>query len=351
MGIDIKNISTTGATLYYVGTSIDYSNKKDIDWYLDGSYVGSSVISAGDLGSNGCWLSGLTPSTYYSVRANITWYGGGGGTKVETSGFTTLAQPPVINSISATPYRNSVWLVVDAKYATSYDYALYYRSGNTMGSLVEEKLNRASSSIEFANLKASTQYRVRVTARNSSSSVVWDRDFTTLDFPRPSNFYWSDKARNAFNRVEGCFTTDVTYTEWNSFVERVKEFFLWYWNRSSDEENIESAKMSASDKVLYATKFNKVRSIIGGMNSTGITDKVKGDNVLGGYFLTMESKMNAVLSPRSILESGYVPPQTEDEAQELFNGLFDEVEKIEEEIEKIERGIQHGNGNRRKNTI
>lgn len=344
MGIQIKNITTTSATLYYVGTSVDNTYKKDIDWYLDGSYVGSSVISPGDIGSNGCWLSGLNRNTSYSVRANITWYSGGGGTKVETASFKTLEEKPVINSISATPTKNTVWVSVSASYASYYDYKLYYRSGDTTGELVAEKLGRLSSSIEFDGLKASRQYRVNVTVVNSRGSISWDRDFTTLENLRPSNFYWSDGTRNAF--LNNGYTNELKYTEWNSFVDSVKAFYMWYWNLSVDKENIESAKMSDSDKVLYATKFNKVRSSIGSMASTGLSDFSKGDKVMGSYFTLLEEKINSVLQPRSILEELNVPIASY-ECDYVYASLFNEADELYENSKNNVSVLEKMNNERR----
>lgn len=234
MAIDISNITETSATLYYIGTSIDNVNKKDIDWYLDNRYVGSSIIPPGNIGSNGCWISGLSPNTYYDIRANITWYGEGSGTKVEYSSFKTLSI-------------------------------------------------------------------------------------------RPNNFSWSSSARNAFTSKG--VTISVNHTEWNSFVQRVKEFYDWYWNGTVDLSGLERSKIDYTDKVLYAWKFNTVRSAVGSMASTGLGDFSPGDNVVGNYFILLESRMNSVSTPRNVLEDNYVKP-TDEEAYFLYYKCFNELEEI-----------------------
>ena len=54
------------------------------------------------------------------------------------------------------------------------------------------------------------------------------------------------------------------------------------------------AKMSDSSKVLTAERFNIVKNAIGSMNSTGISDRKKGDFVLGSYFITLSLKLSEI---------------------------------------------------------
>lgn len=54
-----------------------------------------------------------------------------------------------------------------------------------------------------------------------------------------------------------------------------------------------NTKMSSSDKVLTAKKFNSLRYNIGSHKATGITDKSKDEYVYGEYFTILTDKLNA----------------------------------------------------------
>jgi hypothetical protein len=52
--------------------------------------------------------------------------------------------------------------------------------------------------------------------------------------------------------------------------------------------------MSDSSKILTAERFNIVKNAIGSMNPTGISDREKGDFVLGSYFITLSLKLSEI---------------------------------------------------------
>lgn len=320
MGINVTRYAD-GFYLSYTGSSVDYNADKYIHWYVDGTrYYPQDTIYPGNLTSQGIRVSGLNHYTWYDIDAKITWYSGGGGTKWEYTSARTLAKPVITSLVAQNITKKSAEIYCQSLYGNRYDISIY---NSSMSSLIDRVTGDTDGRHTFYGLKASTTYLARVTAYSGDNiSEVWDRYFTTLSNVRPLNWWWSNSARNAFTNKG--FTNEVSYTEWNDFVQRVEDFHLWYWNAIEDPSGIKNAKMSSSDKTLYASKFNLVRSAIGAMNATGITDRVKGDTVTGNYFLVLENRMNAVSSPRHVLEETYEVP-TEEEAVDMYKDMYNEI--------------------------
>lgn len=118
---------------------------------------------------------------------------------------------------------------------------------------------------------------------------------------KPNDFEWS-KALRADLPVSG-----ILYTEWNLFVDKVIEVLEYkkenntpigsphygYPATTSYSELAEKAKMTATDKIMTAKRFNIIRFCIGSHNSTGLTDKVAMlDFVIAAEFIILANKIN-----------------------------------------------------------
>lgn len=88
-------------------------------------------------------------------------------------------------------------------------------------------------------------------------------------------------------------TSNFSYKVWNDLVDKVYEVL----DASGDSWNTTYAsysatRMSSSDKILTAIRFNSLRIQIGSHVSTGITEKSAGEQVLGSYFTTLTDCLN-----------------------------------------------------------
>ena len=136
-------------------------------------------------------------------------------------------------------------------------------------------------------------YYVEITAKDIAgnySSKTLVKVVPTLE--RPANWNWNDYERNAFEN-RGAIST-LTWQRWNAFLDNVKGTASWYHNNASDVYGVEKAKMSDNSKILTAERFNIVKNAIGSMNPTGISDRKKGDFVLGSYFITLSQKLSEI---------------------------------------------------------
>ena len=92
-------------------------------------------------------------------------------------------------------------------------------------------------------------------------------------------------------------TTDFSYLVWNDLVDKVVEALTAdgdSWNTNNSKYlSSSSTKMSPSDKVLTAKRFNALRWNIGRKYSTDITDRSRGQQVLGSYFTTLTDALNS----------------------------------------------------------
>lgn len=87
---------------------------------------------------------------------------------------------------------------------------------------------------------------------------------------------------------------DFNYRVWNDLVDKVKETLDAAgdtWN--TKYSTYSNAKLSGSNQILTATKFNSVRYNIEIHKSTGITERSSGDIVYGWYFTTLASCLNS----------------------------------------------------------
>ena len=92
-------------------------------------------------------------------------------------------------------------------------------------------------------------------------------------------------------------TTAFSYLVWNDLVDKVLEALAAEdesWNTNGSKYlSAASTKMTSSDKKLTAARFNALRWNIGTHYSTEITDRSKGDPVLGEYFTILTSSLNS----------------------------------------------------------
>lgn len=146
----------------------------------------------------------------------------------------------------------------------------------------------------FDNLNKGQQYKVGVRAYDNVfniSSQVYQNITTESD--SPNNWFWTTDETNAFNNKG--LITKLTWGRWNEFLDRVEDFVTYYNGKyGTSVPSVLSHKMTSGDRTLTATRFNGVRFSIGSMNSTGITDRVSGDLVLGSYFITLSQKLNGI---------------------------------------------------------
>lgn len=127
----------------------------------------------------------------------------------------------------------------------------------------------------------------------TSYSVVPDVDYWYWD---SSNGSASASQTSAAEEAVtyGGHTSEFSYKVWNDLVDKIKEV-LDAADESWDSRYATYAdtRMSSSDKILTATRFNSARWQVGYHVSTNISEKSPGDKVLGEYFLTIAQCLNA----------------------------------------------------------
>lgn len=144
------------------------------------------------------------------------------------------------------------------------------------------------------------------------SSITWvsslDRSGTfTTDEERVYIDQWSWTSSNgsatalqtraAYSAVTNNGTVkNFSYLVWNDLVDKAKEVFDangYSWdNRFA---SYYSTRMSASDRILTAARFNSLRYNIGIHSSTGIQTVYSGDPVYGWYLTQLVNSLNALI--------------------------------------------------------
>lgn len=302
--VSARNITSTSVTVRVTGVKSGdelyffvrlQSDSSDVSGYAYDS--ASSTSAEADIG-------GLEPGTNYlaNVRINGKWatavkfktdpeevdFGGDIDTKCTT------------NSISArlvginTDYPNNkvrVTFYVAGSKVSSFTFAGVPSSGTTKW-------------MTKTGLKPGTRYSVSIEAEDlvTGWSNSWS-DRVTTDKILVSAWSWSSSNGTASaSQTKAAYTaltnngstSDFSYLVWNDMCSKVIEIenaagLTW----STKYASYADTKMSSSDKVLTATRFNSLRYNIGRSYSTDIKEVFSGDTVYAWYFTTLARCMNS----------------------------------------------------------
>lgn len=301
--VSARNITSTSVTVRVTGVKSGdelyffvrlQSDSSDVSGYAYDS--ASSTSAEADIG-------GLEPGTNYlaNVRINGKWatavkfktdpeevdFGGDIDTKCTTDSIS--ARLVGIN----TDYPNNkvrVTFYVAGSQVSSFTFAGVPSSGTTKW-------------MTKTGLKPVTRYSVSIEAEDlvTGWSNSWS-DRVTTDKILVSAWSWSSSNGTASaSQTKAAYTaltnngstSDFSYLVWNDMCSKVIEIenaagLTW----STKYASYADTKMSSSDKVLTATRFNSLRYNIGRSYSTGINEVASGDTVYAWYFTTLARCMN-----------------------------------------------------------
>lgn len=301
--VSARNITSTSVTVCVTGVKSGdelyffvrlQSDSSDVSGYAYDS--ASSTSAEADIG-------GLEPGTNYlaNIRINGKWatavkfktdpeevdFGGDIDTKCTTDSIS--ARLVGIN----TDYPNNkvrVTFYVAGSQVSSFTFAGVPSSGTTKW-------------MTKTGLKPGTRYSVSIEAEDlvTGWSNSWS-DRVTTDKILVSAWSWSSSNGTASaSQTKAAYTaltnngstSDFSYLVWNDMCSKVIEIenaagLTW----STKYASYADTKMSSSDKVLTATRFNSLRYNIGRSYSTGINEVASGDTVYAWYFTTLARCMN-----------------------------------------------------------
>lgn len=145
-------------------------------------------------------------------------------------------------------------------------------------------------------------YEVRVWIADLDGSISATSDWIEVASSTIVPWSWAasngsagaEQTKQAYDAVSGHgAVSDFSYLVWNDLVDKVNSVIIsasdtW----STMYATIDETRMTVSDKVLTAKRFNALRQNIGARYSTGIEEVSPGDIVLGNYFTTLTKKLN-----------------------------------------------------------
>lgn len=168
-----------------------------------------------------------------------------------------------------------------------------------------QNIYTTSGSVTFESLPADN-YRIwiYVFATSNGSSIAsqaypsrnsW---IAISGTSKPDYWYWNSSTlrRNAYNAlINKTATTNFSYSVWNELCDKVSEVRVASGNSTWNSYYLTLAKtkMTSSDKILTATRYNSLRYNIGSIYTTGINEVSTGDKVYGQtHFLNLTNKIN-----------------------------------------------------------
>ena len=156
------------------------------------------------------------------------------------------------------------------------------------GQTVRVQYNDSSKLARFYNLKKSTTYTFYARTYIDGVSTASEQSYisaTTSGKPRPQNFWWwSEKTKD-------CVKLDDR--EWNSFTSRINEFRSY--------KNLASISFyQVSEGITFkAAHYNQAKNAINDMNSTGLSDVKKGQQM---KFETLATNLNRMANKLNEIE-------------------------------------------------
>ena len=306
--IESTDQTTTTITVRVIELSGSYNKPtlRTVRWNIDGKYKGSTeTIPNGDTESSEFTFTGLTPGTSYRIGAYLTWSGGSNSIflDVETADAPfdgDIDTKCTTDSISArlvginTDYPNNkkrVTFYVAGSQVSSFTFAGVPSSGTTkwMTKTGLKPGTRYSVSIEVEDLVTgwSNSWSTRVTT-DKIVVAAWNWNASNGD----ASAALTKAAKYAVDHKGSL--SDFSYKVWNDMCKKVLDIENaagLQWNPKYAEYL--DTKMSSTDKVLTADRFNSLRYNIGRRYSTGIDEVKSGWPVLGSYFVTLTDCMNA----------------------------------------------------------
>lgn len=283
--LTISGVGKTYFTATVSGLDTSMGIGIEIEWYLDGSLYYTTLTRNTSAFIN---VTGLSSGNSYTMSVKI--YNNDNGSllktlsKSVTTDSTSKLPTPTLDTSATIKTANSITVTTNSvSGATNY----YFRING--GTTIDNGTVRTKM---FTGLISNTQYYIEIKVGGTGySDSDWAGYYATTLVSE--NWQWTTIERTAL--TNNGLTTVITYLRWNEFIDKVYEVFASDWRTSSSDGAVLSysaTKMNSTDKVLTADRFNSVRYNIGSRISTGITRVYTNDDVLGSYFITLETKLN-----------------------------------------------------------
>lgn len=290
---------------------LDGKNKRTVTWTVDGdSYEGPIDIESSALESPECYISGLQPNTTYRIGAYIVYNKGQSHMSLFLSPDLTTLPEEVdfggdIDTKCTTDSISARLVGINTDYPNNKKRVTFYVAGSQVSSFTFTEVPSSGTTkwMTKTGLKPGTRYSVSIEVEDlvTGWSNSWS-DRVTTDKILVSAWSWSSSNGTASaSQTKAAYTaltnngstSDFSYLVWNDMCSKVIEIenaagLTW----STKYASYADTKMSSSDKVLTATRFNSLRYNIGRSYSTGINEVVSGDTVYAWYFTTLARCMN-----------------------------------------------------------
>ena len=301
--VSARNITSTSVTVRVTGVKSGDELYFFVRLQNDSSDVSGYAYDSASSTSAEADIGGLEPGTNYlaNVRINGKWatavkfktdpeevdFGGDIDTKCTT------------DSISAR------LVGINTDYPNNKVRVTFYMAGSQVSSFTFAGVPSSGTTkwMTKTGLKPGTRYSVSIEAEDlvTGWSNSWS-DRVTTDKILVSAWSWSSSNGTASaSQTKAAYTaltnngstSDFSYLVWNDMCSKVIEIenaagLTW----STKYASYADTKMSSSDKVLTATRFNSLRYNIGRSYSTGINEVASGDTVYAWYFTTLARCMN-----------------------------------------------------------
>ena len=209
-----------------------------------------------------------------------------------------------ISIIVTTTNTISVMLTnLDTNYGKDDRVCQWQLNGITYGSVTLAAKVSSGGSFTFSGLSAGTTYTIIAVVNGTGwTAPVTISTYAQTTKPAIAKWSWvmSNGTATAEQTAEAYMAlvykrglNQFSYLVWNDMVDKVNEIIQangLTWNNAF--LSYSNTRMSPTDKLLTAARFNSLRYNIGSRYSTGIDTVSPGDIVYGQYFITFADCIN-----------------------------------------------------------
>ena len=287
--------ASTSETQIYVRSTFSSGGTQAVraKFYKSGSYQGDKTFSATTSTTQYFLYTGLSASTSYSLSvqyldatSNVL------GSDSITSSTDNPPPPPDTTSPSlnfSTPTGSSITSTSIYAYASATDnvgmsYFQFLLNGVNQ-STVYVSGTSASANYTFTGLTEGVEYTLKVNAVDTSSNSTSITRYATTLTGRPADWLWTTANDVNGNKIAGA-DYRMGNNEWNDFTTIINEFLVYKGFGTT------TFTQAIFDGTFYATRFNEAKNAIGGMNTTGITNRITNDDVNAYLFNILKTKLN-----------------------------------------------------------
>lgn len=304
--VEITNYTTSSITARLAGMDTSYSaDNRVCVWYVDGAQRATQNLPGGVSAGANVTFSSLSSGTTYEITATVSansWarsFSTTAGTSHVTPSITSFSvaqtnegEKKAIFSWTASNLESTSTYSIEAQDSNGRWWPKKTGNATASGSVTVSFDYFETYSVRLKIINDETHYA----SRSATVTLVGVSKWNWNRANSPQHYATGAQTIAAYNAITGNgATSNFSYLVWNDMCAKVREIrrFAGISEWDTTYGSYSSALMSSSDKRMTAARFNNLKNQVASGIGISIGNVRPGDIVLGSYFTTLTTRMNA----------------------------------------------------------